>query len=273
MKGNQVVIPATIQAKILQKLHIVHFGVVKMKNLARGHCWWPHIGLDIEKLAKNCRECCLFRNNPVQVKKHIWEPATVPFERVHMDFAGPFKGNLFFLLIDSYTKWPEIYITKNMLASTVISTCCKIFAIFGLPRVVVSDNGTNFKSNEFQNFLQKNCIYFKFSAPYNPSSNGQAEKYVQTLKNALNKMCNTSKNIEKSLLQLLSQYRIMPHVSTGKTPSELMFNRKVRCHLDLLKPEKEIVKNIVYTCENILKLMIELFVDIMSIMLSGNKVE
>ena len=78
-----------------------------------------------------------------------------------------------------------------MLSTTVIKILYKIFAIFGLPRVLVSDNGTSFKSAEFKAFLRKNGTFQKLTAPYNPSTNRQAEKYAQTLKNALNKMCVT----------------------------------------------------------------------------------
>ncbi|GFW92448.1 uncharacterized protein K02A2.6 [Trichonephila clavipes] len=52
------------------------------------------------------------------------------------------------------------------------------FARFGLPRVLVSDNGSQFTSYEFQRFMHKNGVRHKTSAPFKPSSNGQAERYV-----------------------------------------------------------------------------------------------
>lgn len=86
--------------------------------------------------------------------------------------------------------------------------------------------------------------FYKFTAPYNPQTNGQAEKFVQTLKDAIKKMCYSNRNIKAALVKMLSQYRIMPHMGTGKAPAELMFNRKIRCHLDLLRPEKLIKNNV-----------------------------
>ncbi|GFW19290.1 uncharacterized protein K02A2.6 [Trichonephila clavipes] len=62
------------------------------------------------------------------------------------------------------------------------------FARFGLPRVLVSDNGSQFTSYEFQRFMHKNGVRHKTSAPFKPSSNGQAERYVATLKQSLSAM-------------------------------------------------------------------------------------
>ena len=120
----------------------------------------------------------------------------------------------------------------------------KDFSIFGLPKVLVCDNGSTFTSGDFKEFAKRNGIFIKLTAPYNPSTNGQAEKFVQTLKNSIKKMCSSNKNVDSALLELLTQYRIMPHVITGKTPSELMFKRKIRNHLDLIIPCKSVKNNV-----------------------------
>ncbi|XP_024892655.1 uncharacterized protein K02A2.6-like, partial [Temnothorax curvispinosus] len=152
-RGHRVVIPIGLQKKILHELHLGHFGTVKMKHLARGYVWWNKIDNDIKKLTQNCHECNSHRNNPPKVSNHVWEPAQLPFERVHVDFAGPFLGHNFFILVDSYTKWPEIHIVKDITTKTTINVCRQIFYTYGLPKYIVSDNGTAFTSKEFRNFL------------------------------------------------------------------------------------------------------------------------
>lgn len=174
-REHKVVIPSTLQRKILQELHSGHFGVVRMKHLARGYVWWNKIDEDIENLAKNCFNCNTFRNNPPKITNHIWEPTKIPFERVHADIAGPFLGHYFFVLIDAHTKWPEIHVVKNINSSTTIEICRKIFATYGLPQYFVSNNGRTFISREFSEFLKVNGIVQKLTAPYHPAINGQAE--------------------------------------------------------------------------------------------------
>ena len=185
LRGHQVLIPVALRKRVLDQLHVGHFGIVKIKNLARGFCWWPNMNSDIEKMVQNCYECNLHRRNPPANKLHIWEPATESFERVHLDFAGPFMGKMFFLCIDAFSKWPEVHIVPNIRADTIVEKCREIFSIFGIPKNIVSDNGKTFDSHLFRNFSQINGIFQRFSAPYNPMTNGQVEIYLNTVKNSL----------------------------------------------------------------------------------------
>ncbi|GFS72504.1 uncharacterized protein K02A2.6 [Trichonephila clavipes] len=85
------------------------------------------------------------------------------------------------------------------------------FARFGLPRVLVSDNGSQFTSYEFQRFMHKNGVRHKTSAPFKPSSNGQAERYVATLKQSLRAMHKYEGTIQQKLSTFLMQYRKAPN--------------------------------------------------------------
>ncbi|XP_070530061.1 uncharacterized protein [Cardiocondyla obscurior] len=114
-----------------------------------------------------------------------------------------------------------------MLSETTIAKCKEIFAQYGIPQFLVSDNGRTFTSTVFQNFLQENGIIHKLTAPFHPATNGQAERYVQTIKNALSKIDN-SVNLQSALQDILLQYRITPHSGTGVSPAELLFGRKIR---------------------------------------------
>lgn len=232
--------PKSLRKRILEELHEGHFGCVKMKNLSRNFCWWPGIDKEIEMLAKNCKTCNTFSNNPGTVKiKHRWEPAIEPFQRVHIDFAGPFMGYNFLVLVDAYTRWPEVHIMKNITAERTIEKCRDIFTTFGLPQVLVSDNGRTFISKEFQNFLKQNGIFHKCTAPYNPVTNGLSERFVQTLKQGLRKLSVTEKDIKRNVQKLLFHYRLLPHQECKKSPAELMFGRNLNSRLNLIFPRIE----------------------------------
>lgn len=90
-------------------------------------------------------------------------------------------GKYFFVLVDAYSKWPEVHIVSNMSTDTTIQKCREIFASFGIPKIFVSDHGRQFDSAEFKNFLKANGILHKQGAPYHPATNGQAERYIQTI--------------------------------------------------------------------------------------------
>ncbi len=119
-------------------------------------------------------------------------------------------------------------------STATIQQLWSIFATFGLPEVLVSDNGPNFKSAEFELFLRRNGIRHKTSPPYHPATNGLAERAVQTVKNGL-KM--THGSLQDRLSWFLFTYRNMPQSTTGVSPAELLLGRRLRSPLDLLKPD------------------------------------
>jgi len=108
-----------------------------------------------------------------------------------------------------------------------------------IPQMIVTDNGRTFTSLEFKKFLQSQGIVHKFTAPYNPATNGQAERFIQTLKQALKRTHCDSSNLDVVLSRILLQYRITPHATTNKSPAEIFLNRKLRTRLDLIIPSEQ----------------------------------
>lgn len=235
-RGIRVIIPKALQAKILNELHTAHFGLFKMKGLARSYCWWNTIDKDIEKLNRECYNCKKIMNNPKPVTNHPWERVDEPFQRVHIDYAGPFYGCYYFILVDAYSRWPEVYITRDMTSKTTTNICREIFSRFGIPTYLVSDNGRQFVSQDYECFLKQNGVKHILTAPYHPATNGLAERYVQTLKQAIRSLNPNPQDREKELQKILLQYRKMPHSTTRRSPSYLMFNREIKSRLDLIKP-------------------------------------
>ncbi|XP_036345562.1 uncharacterized protein K02A2.6-like [Rhagoletis pomonella] len=152
-------------------------------------------------------------------------------------------GKYFFLLIDAYTKWPEVYTIPNITTAITIDKCREIFSRFGIPEVLVSDNGSQFTSEEFRLFMEKNGIIHKRSAPYHPSTNGQVERNVQTLKNKLKTVSCNHSDIDKVVCNILLNYRRTPHATTGESPASLMFNRQIRSRLDIMLPTTLLPEN------------------------------
>jgi len=240
LRGVRVYVPAKLRARVLEELHSTHFGVTRTKSLARGYCWWPGIDIAIETMIKNCAECQSTRPEPSKVPLHCWEKPTAPFERVHVDFAGPFMDTYFFIMVDAYSKWPEIRICKSTTAEKTVQMCREIFSSHGLPSVLVSDHGRQFTSDVFQRFLKMNGIVHKMGAPYHPATNGQAERYVQTFKQKLKALKCSKSELHLSLCNILITYRKMIHPSTGKTPSQLIYGRQIRSRIDLMLPSNEV---------------------------------
>ena len=117
--------------------------------------------------------------------------------------------------------------------STIIKIC-SLFATHGIPERLVSDNGSGFRSKEFKQFTTQSGIKHKFTSPYHPSSNGLAERAVQSFKSTVVKMDGP---IDVRLSRFLLQYRVTPQTTTGLSPSQLLMERKIRTCLDALHPD------------------------------------
>ena len=111
-----------------------------------------------------------------------------------------------------------------------------IFAEYGLCETIVSDNGPQFASEEFQEFLRRNGIKGLRSAPYHPRPNGFAERFVQTMKQALKSSKSDSGTVQTKLSRFLIQYRNAQHSTTKECPSVLLMGRKLTTKLDKAKP-------------------------------------
>ena len=233
--GYRVVIPERGRKRALRMLHEAHPGVVRMKRFARGYMWWPGIDGGIEQCVKECVVCQTSRKSPPVAPLSPWAWPEKPWSRVHIDYAGPFKGKMFLLLIDAYSKWLDVHITDSSTSNTTIELLRKSFAALGLPEVIVSDNATAFTSREFTEFLSKNGVRHIRTPPYHPASNGLVERAVQTLKESMKRL--TSDSLSTKLSRFLFRYRITPHSTTGVSPSELMYGRTLRSHFDLLHPD------------------------------------
>ena len=112
--GVRVIVPAKLRPRVLQELHLDHPGVSRMKSIARSYVWWPGLDKAIEELAKSCLSCQSIKTTPPVAPLHPWVWPTKPWQRIHVDFAGPFMGRMFLLAVDAHSKWPEVVDTPSV---------------------------------------------------------------------------------------------------------------------------------------------------------------
>jgi hypothetical protein len=165
-----------------------------------------------------------------------WSAPPEPWSRVHIDFAGPFEGKMWLIVIDAYSRWLEIFRMSNTTSEQTISALTEIFSRLGYPKIIVSDNGPQLRSEEFQKFCQIKGITHICTTPYHPQTNGIAERAVKTFKQRME----ASKGIKSQherLQSFLLSYRNTVQRSTGRAPSDIIFGRPLRTIFDQLKPD------------------------------------
>src|SRR5690606_36017922 len=233
-------IPKSLCRHILKTLHSAHPGTTRMKTLARHHVYWPNIDQDIEVLVRNCLSCASASKNPIKTELSSWPQATKPWSRIHIDFAGPVDGHTYLVVIDAYSKWPEVLEMPNISATSTVNRLTELFARYGNPQTIVSDNGTQLTLARFPELCSSRGINHIRSPSFHPQSNGQAERFVDTLKRSLKKL--RGEGIVATALHIFLQaYRSWPNPNTPneQSPAKVFLGRKLRNSLDLLHMEQE----------------------------------
>jgi hypothetical protein len=236
MWGTRVIIPLSLRSKVMDELHGGHLGIVKMKELARSHLWWPGLDQDIESAIGTCDGCQSMKQDAKLTPVHPWEFPEGPWRRLHIDFAGPFEGKMFMVVIDAFSKWPEVAIMERTTAEDTIEKLRDMFARWGIPTQLVSDNGPQFTSEMFERFTRANNIKHTTTSPYHPATNGLAERFVQTLKQALRVSRKDGRTLNGRLNIFLISYRNARHSTTERSLAQLLLGRDLRSRLHLLKP-------------------------------------
>jgi len=135
---------AYVNSGLPQELHQDHPGASQMKGSVRSYFWWTGLDKEIENLSKSCVACQSVRHAPPTAPLHPWVWPSRPWQRIHVDFTGPFLGKSFLVVEDAHSKWPEVFEMSSTTSLKTIATLRHLFAAYGLPEQLVSDNGPQF---------------------------------------------------------------------------------------------------------------------------------
>ena len=133
---------------------------------------------------------------------------------------------MFLVEVDAHSRWLEVERISSTTSEKTIETLQIFFARYGVPAQLVSDNGPQLKSEEFEQFLKRNGIKHIISATYHPATNGLAERCVESLKNGMQSETEV-KSLNIKLAKFLLAYRNAPHSTTAEPPSQLFLGRRL----------------------------------------------
>ncbi|XP_041452935.1 uncharacterized protein LOC121406002 isoform X3 [Lytechinus variegatus] len=244
----QVVLPTSLRQQVMKIAHESllggHQGIKKTSDRILRNFYWPGIIGDISRFVQSCDICQrTFPKGRVQ-KVPLGDMPIIdtPFKRVAVDIVGPIeprtsRGNKYILtLVDFATRYPEAIAMKNIEAVTIVDALVDIFSRIGVPQEILSDRGSQFTSGLFAEVTKLLSLRQLFTTPYHPAGNGLVERFNGTLKLMLRRMCaEKPTDWDRYLGALLFAYREAPQASLGFSPFELIYGRRVRGPLTLLK--------------------------------------
>ncbi|XP_069095359.1 gypsy retrotransposon integrase-like protein 1 [Pleurodeles waltl] len=192
MRHDLYVPPQALKKRLIELAHKGHPGTSLTKKALRSYYWWPGLDNYVNLYLDNCVESIRSDKHWKLSKKEL-QPVLIPdapWEKIAIDISGPFtllESDMRYLIVvtDYYSKWIHWEFLSNVSTETVIEFLRKIFAIEGLPRILVSDNGTQLTSQKMCEFLECHGIRQEKSPLYNPSSNGQVERMNRFMKEGI----------------------------------------------------------------------------------------
>ena len=180
LKGNKILIPKSLQPRVLDLAHESHQGIVRTKQLLRAKVWWPSIDEDVLNKIKTCHACQMTSVPPMEPPVVMTRLPDGPWQRLAMDISGPIENkNYLQVSIDYYSRFPLVEIITSTTSQTIINHLRKWFNLMGLPSEI-----QNMVSAEMEDFFSQHGIKHSYSMPFFPRQNGEEERFNRSLKNA-----------------------------------------------------------------------------------------
>ena len=224
--GSRILVPKSRRRDVLSRLHAAHRGTDSTIRRARSTVWWPAIESDIRSTVLACEPCQ--SHLPRQQKEPLLQtpPSSRPFEDVSADFCQ-IGSHHWLVFHDRYSGWLEaVHFGHETPASRTVSVVSQLFAQLGVPLSIRTDNGPQFASSAFREFLSRWGVRHDTSSPHYPQSNGHAEAGVKKFKLTAVKVAPSGQPSE-ALSRALLELRNMPSFH-GLSPAQLAWGRPLR---------------------------------------------
>jgi len=240
---RQVLIPSSQRVKVMQLAHETpmsgHYGRSKTMKRVQEGAYWPGMSADVRRHVRSCH-ICQKTGKKIQKATMVKMPIiSIPFERVAIDLIVDVlkstEGHRYILtVVDMATRYPEAVPLKKIDTVTVAEALFSIFSRTGVPKEVLSDNGTQLISDAMKEVYRLLGVKSLTTTPYHPQTNGLCENINGQLKNILRKMCaEQPTSWHRFLPAVLFAIRSTP-AKTGFTPFEMVMGRSVRGPMQIL---------------------------------------
>lgn len=228
------VVPRAMRKALVIKNHDLtsHFGLERTMSRIKRYYYFPNMKNYVKRHIAACVECIFAKTKPGKQagELHPIPPGNRPFEIINIDHLGPFvtstKGNKYILAtICNLTKYVHLYAVKDTKATTTVRKLEELVEQFGAPKRFITDRGTAFTANTFDNFCNINGIKHTLNSSRHPQANGQVERLNSTILPALITSLTDSDgyNWDLGIKKLARDLNSSICKTTGRTPFEMLY--------------------------------------------------
>ena len=167
LKGHRLLIPSELRPQILAIIHQGHMGIEKCLLRAKECVFWPGISKDIKEMTQTCATCLQFSKQQPKEPLHPHNVPSFPWQKLATDLLD-YKGAQYLVVTDYYSKFPVLRKMTSTTFVAIINHLKSIFAEYGIPEILVSDNGPQYSSHDFTAFCNQWGINHVTSSPRYP---------------------------------------------------------------------------------------------------------
>ena len=245
---DQLVVPKLYRQQVMHQAHETlfggHQGSKKTTDKVLTNFFWPGITADITRYCRSCDVCqrTVPRGRITKVPLGSMPLIDTPFERIAVDIVGPIhpmsnnRNRYILTIIDFATRYPEAIPLPSIEAERVAEALVSVFTRIGIPKEMLTDRGSQFTSEIMKQVSKLLSIRQLMTSPYHPACNGLVERFNGSLKQMLKRMCaERPADWDRYLDPLLFAIRESPQESLGFSPFELLYGRKVRGPMSVMR--------------------------------------
>ena len=221
-------LPEALQNRAVKIAHAGHQGIVKTMVLLREKVWFKNMQPLVEENIKNCHTCQVSTHKPAREPLQMSPLPAAPWAEVSADFGHLQNGKYLLVVTDKYSRYVVVDILDSISTTSVIPRLDKIFAEFGLPVSLKTDNGPPFNSHEFKTYTSITEFRHRRITLLWPQANGETERFMRTVKKSIKAALNKGRSWKQELLKFLLDYRTTPHCTTGAPPATILFGRTIK---------------------------------------------
>ncbi|XP_057381569.1 uncharacterized protein K02A2.6-like [Daphnia carinata] len=229
LRGTRICVPPSLQKQVLNQAHDGHMGMNKTKALLRTRLWFPRMDEAVAKMVQNCLPCQAATLTPP--KRHPIKMSPLPdypWQQLSLEFSSLPSGEELMILIDDYSRFPEIEIVPSTASHHVIPKLDKLLSSFGIPEVIRTDNSPPFNGKEFYNFSLQLGFKHRKITPRWPEANGLVERFMKTVAKVIRTAEIECKDWRRELYRFLRNNRATPHPALKKSPYSILMEREPR---------------------------------------------
>ena len=175
----------------------------------------------IKEMVSHCEICSNHMYNQQKEPLMTYEIPSRPWKMIAQDLFT-YKQKDYLITVDYYSDFWEVDLLTDTTSQTVIDHTKSYFARYGIPEIVVTDNGPQFRSQEYEKFASTWEFTHTTSSPYRSQSNGKAESAVKIAKKLIAKATTDKQDLQLTILD----WRNTPTVRLQTSPAQKLYSRR-----------------------------------------------